>query len=170
MKYSKQHCIRDALSPVEGRQGLEKWPWPPDGSMPEAGFCVSFSTFHQRGQGMGYQPLWAELKLWSMCLPGVHKSLGFSPSPLKDRRPHRVPQGPGGPVWPPPRHFSTLAFVLDPSGSFLQKGVMAVKNTLSLSSDSGVHASLLVVDSRCRTPGKHEQKVGQTARACGSSS
>jgi hypothetical protein len=38
-----------------------------------------------------------------------------------------------------------LAFVFDPSGSFLQKGVAAVKNTLSLSSDSGFTPAFLLL-------------------------
>lgn len=64
------------LCPAVGNQGLEKWPWPPNLSM--TGRVVShFATFHQGCQGMCYKTPWTEMKLWSVCLPGVHKPLGF---------------------------------------------------------------------------------------------
>lgn len=87
-----------------------------------------FATFHQGCQGMCYKTLWTKMKLWSVCLPGVHKPLGFAPGTAEGQETSRWTSG-SSEAWSLPHHFSTLAFVFDPSGYFLQKRTVAVKNT-----------------------------------------
>lgn len=122
-----------------------------------------FATFHQGCQGMCYKTLWTEMKLWSVCLPGVHKTLGFAPGTAEGQETSQWTSG-SSEARSLPHHFSASAFVFDPSGYFLQKKGCSCEKTfwVCLQTLGFTPAFLLLIHDVLRLENMNRKWVRQT--------